>query len=149
MPLRGPHSNAKPLSSRSPTVHFPRALRPAGRPKKHIQLGHSASSRVSRMGSCRTRCDARCLRLNECVTTSSVLVMDSESDRPVYWVRTLGGPRPGDPRDGELHQFFGPLRDQFDLEPPVDGADARYVRDTDTPPVEEDGRTIWIYRYQP
>ena len=69
-------------------------------------------------------------------------------DQEAHWVRTVGGPRPGDPRDGELHQFFGRLRDHFDLESWDDqGDDPRYVRDAITPCVEEDGRTIWIYRY--
>jgi hypothetical protein len=69
-----------------------------------------------------------------------------------YWVRTVGAPRRGDPRDGELHQFFGSLRDAFYLESADDdpnGEDARYVRDRSSAPVEEDGRAVWIFTYQP
>lgn len=75
-----------------------------------------------------------------------------EAHSDSYWVRTIGGPRPGDPRDGELHQFFGKLRDVFYLEPVEDdptGEDARYVRDPTSAPVEEDGRLVWIFTYQP
>jgi hypothetical protein len=70
----------------------------------------------------------------------------------VYWIRTVGGPRPGDPRDGELHQFFGELPDDFDLEPWDDdpeGVDAHYVKDTASPSVMEEGRRIWRFVYQP
>jgi hypothetical protein len=69
-----------------------------------------------------------------------------------YWVRTVGAPRPGDPRDGELHQFFGVLRDAFYLEPADDyrsGEDARYVRDPSSAPVDDDGRLVWIFTYEP
>ena len=73
-----------------------------------------------------------------------------EPTTPVHWGRTVGAPRPGDPR--ELHQFFGRLPDAFDLEPwdnDSDGVDAHYVRDTQSLPVEEDGRTVWRYLYHP
>lgn len=75
-----------------------------------------------------------------------------ESSRTVHWVRTVGAPRPGDPRDGEVHQLFGTLPDAFDLEPwdgDSDGVDAHYVQDQTSPPVEEDGRTVWQYIYAP
>lgn len=75
---------------------------------------------------------------------------DDQSSREVHWLRTVGGPRPGDQRDGELHQFFGDLPDHFDLESWDDEADddARYVRDPGAQPTEEDGRTVWNYHYQ-
>lgn len=80
---------------------------------------------------------------------SRVVGVSSESNRTVHWVRTVGGPRRGDPHDGESHQFFGPLRDHFDPEPPDDGPTARYVRDPAEPTVEEHGRSIWNDKYQP
>jgi hypothetical protein len=64
----------------------------------------------------------------------------------------VGAPRPGDPRDGALHQFFSRLPDAFDLEPSDDdpeGEDARYVKDTSSPPSMEDGRQVWRFVYQP
>ena len=48
-----------------------------------------------------------------------------------FWIRTVGAPIAGDPRDGELHQVFGgTLPPTFDLEPwddDPDAEDARYV----------------------
>ena len=94
---------------------------------------------------------------NECVLAACSayglrMAVDS-SERENYWVRTIGAPRLGDPRDGELHQFFGRLRDAFDLEPrddDPDGEDAHYVRDPLlSGPIEEDGRLVWIFTYQP
>lgn len=68
------------------------------------------------------------------------------------WVRTVGGPAPGDQRDGELHQVFDDeLPEHFDLEPwddAVDAADARYVRRNSPPFVDEDGREIWLYDFE-
>ena len=75
-----------------------------------------------------------------------------DSNAEGYWVRTVGAPRLGDPRDGELHQFLGPLRPAFYLEPADDdpsGEDARYVLDPATAPVEEDGRVVWTFTYEP
>jgi hypothetical protein len=68
------------------------------------------------------------------------------------WGRTVGAPAPGDPRDGELHQFLGPLPTAFDLEPwddDTDGTDAHYVREDGPPSIEDDGRTVWRYIYRP
>lgn len=80
-----------------------------------------------------------------------VMALDDPGEQ-VHWVRSVGGPRPGDPRDGELHRFSGRLPDEFDLEPwdaDADGLDAHYVRDTTSPPVMEEGRRIWRFVYQP
>ena len=52
-----------------------------------------------------------------------------------FWVRRVGAPRKGDPRDGELHRVMT-LADSFYLEPrenDLGGEDARYVRDYDRP----------------
>lgn len=77
--------------------------------------------------------------------------MADEDTKAVLLVRTVGAPAADDPRDGELHQFFGSLPGQFDLEPwdgMADGIDAHYVRD-DSPPVEEGDRLIWQFKYAP
>jgi hypothetical protein len=73
-----------------------------------------------------------------------------------HWVRTVGAPGPDDPRDGELHQLFGPLPDHFDLEPwdddPDDESTEGYVRyfKSDRAPLEDDeGRTVWLYEFRP
>jgi hypothetical protein len=77
--------------------------------------------------------------------------MPTESESPVSWGRTIGAPLPGDPRDGELHQFLGPPPEAFDLEPhgEANGPDAHYIKDIDYPAVEEDGRLVWQYIYSP
>ncbi len=72
-----------------------------------------------------------------------------------HWVRTVGAPRQGDPRDGELHQLFGPLPDFFDLEPcdEQDESAEDYVRyfrsDASSPITDAEGRTVWIYESRP
>jgi len=66
-------------------------------------------------------------------------------------MRTIGAPREGDPRDGELHQALS-LEDEWDLEPwddDPDGEDAHYVRAPGDPEIDEPGRVIWRYIYQP
>ena len=70
----------------------------------------------------------------------------------IHWIRTVGAPSPGDPRDGELHQFSGALPEHFDLEPWDDASqtgDAHYVRSTDPPVTDDEGRTVWIFEYKP
>ena len=74
----------------------------------------------------------------------------------LHWVRTVGAPEPHDPRDGELHQLFGPLPDHLDLEPWDDDpgeesaeGHVRYVRSDRAPLVDDDGRTIWLYEFRP
>ncbi|MCW2522795.1 MAG: hypothetical protein JWO63_1130 [Frankiales bacterium] len=69
----------------------------------------------------------------------------------VWWARTVGGARPGDPRDGELHQCFGRLEDRMDIEPWDDSpnlADWRYVRDPTTPPTEDNRRVVHTFLYE-
>ncbi len=70
----------------------------------------------------------------------------------VVWVRTIGAPTAGDPRDGELHQVFGALPDHFDLEPwdeeELAGGDVRYFRADAPPIVDQEGRTVWRYEYR-
>ena len=68
----------------------------------------------------------------------------------VHWVKTVGAPVPNDPRDGEVHQFFGPLPRHFDLEPQdgSDAPDAHYVRSDVPPDTDGEGRTVWIYEYR-
>jgi hypothetical protein len=79
--------------------------------------------------------------------------VESEASKPdAYWARSVGGPRSGDPRDGELHQFLGRLPDAFDLEPwddDLDGVEAHYVRDTSAPPETDEGRLVWKFIYSP
>jgi hypothetical protein len=79
-------------------------------------------------------------------------------DGDTQWVQTVGAPTPDDPRDGELHQFSGALPERFYLEAwsedeSGDGADeqpaAHYVRSASPPRTDADGRTIWLYEYQP
>jgi hypothetical protein len=67
-----------------------------------------------------------------------------------FWIRTVGAPREGDPRDGELHRMSS-LPDHFDLEPwehDSDGEVARYVPAASRPDVDEMGRSIWRYAFQ-
>lgn len=82
-------------------------------------------------------------------------ILNRMSDEDVYWIRTVGGPSPNDPRDGELHRFSGRLPERFDLEPwgeddetEVSADSARYVRSEQPPTVDDDGRTVWLYEYQ-
>jgi len=81
-------------------------------------------------------------------------VADMATEGPgdsLHWVRTVGAPRPGDPRDGELHQFYK-LPEAFDLEPwdvDPEGVDAHYVKDPASAPAVEDGREVWRYVYDP
>lgn len=77
------------------------------------------------------------------------------TEREVFWIKTVGAPSQRDPRDGELHQFFDQLPDNFDLEPWGDqgdgdpSAEAHYVRSA-TPHVTDDqGRSVWIFKYRP
>jgi hypothetical protein len=68
-----------------------------------------------------------------------------------HLVKTVGAPRAGDPRDGELHEFFGPLKDHFDLEPWDDDSrdeDARYYKQAGPPEFDENGRAVWLYVYR-
>jgi hypothetical protein len=68
-----------------------------------------------------------------------------------WWARTVGGARPGDPRDGEVHQCFGAVRDRMDFEPwddDPDGEDWRYERDPSLPPTVEDGRMIYTFAFR-
>lgn len=71
----------------------------------------------------------------------------------VFWIKTVGAPRSGDPRDGELHQTFGPLVEQFDLEPWDDDTgsseDAHYVRSSAPPNLDDEGRLVWTSEYRP
>jgi hypothetical protein len=73
------------------------------------------------------------------------------SDSASHWIRTIGAPTPGDPRDGELHECLGKLRVHFDLEPWDESSDddVRYFRSDVPPVVDEQGRTVWIYEYRP
>ena len=68
-----------------------------------------------------------------------------------FWMRTVGAPRAGDPRDGELHQGLS-LEEHWDLESwdeEIDD-DARYWRNPAEPPeVDSEGREIWLYHYVP
>ncbi len=79
-------------------------------------------------------------------------------DADDHWIQTIGAPLPNDPRDGELHRFSGPLPERFYLEAWGDDEDgdqaeeqpaARYVRSASPPRTDDDGRTIWLYEYQP
>jgi hypothetical protein len=70
-----------------------------------------------------------------------------------HWIKTVGAPRAGDSRDGELHQVPGPgLPTHFDLEPWEDdphGADARYVLAAGEAVIDAEGREVWTYTYSP
>ena len=57
----------------------------------------------------------------------------------------------GDPRDGELHQLFGPLPEHFDLESWDEsvGVDVRYSRSDQPPAVADNRSTIWICEFRP
>ena len=68
-----------------------------------------------------------------------------------YWLKTIGAPRSGDPRDGSLHRSIS-LADKFDLESWDDAADddARYCRNpAELPEADSEGREIWRYYYTP
>jgi hypothetical protein len=91
------------------------------------------------------------------------LGIGTESEWSMYeahWIRTLGGPLPGDPRDGELHTHLGPPDGAFDLEawredPDESGVelanddDAHYLLQNGPPEIGPDGRVVWLYRYEP
>ena len=65
----------------------------------------------------------------------------------LQWIRTVGAPTPGDPRDGELHQIRGPLPSHFDLEPWEETSaegDVRYHRTEDAPVVDENNHTLAV-----
>jgi hypothetical protein len=82
----------------------------------------------------------------------TVVLVADESEKNLIWCRTIGAPTPGDPRDGELHQFYGRPPRAFDLEPwdeDAEGQDAHYVLEGGPPSIEEDGRTVWRYIYSP
>ena len=69
-----------------------------------------------------------------------------------FLVRTVGGPAPGDARDGALHQLMDyALPDSFDLEPleaPFDGPYAHYVRSSAPPERDDENNPVWIYEYR-
>lgn len=73
-----------------------------------------------------------------------------------HWVKTVGAPEPGDPRDGELHQLYGELPDHFDLEPwdedpnkdEASDRDARYFKKAAPPVVDDEGRLVWLYEFR-
>ena len=84
-----------------------------------------------------------------------------------WWMRTVGAPTEGDPRDGELHQVWSTeLPAHSDLESwdaeqygewdesepydPAIAGDARYWRNPAEPPgVHDDGRPVWTYHFVP
>ena len=44
------------------------------------------------------------------------------------------------------------LEDEWDLEPwddDPDGVDARYIRESSEPEIDDEGREIWLYVYSP
>jgi len=68
-----------------------------------------------------------------------------------FWIRTVGAPRKGDPRDGELHRM-GSLPEFFNLEPWDDdpsGEEARYYRASEEPEVDDTGRQVWRFDFRP
>lgn len=69
----------------------------------------------------------------------------------MFRVRTVGGPAPGDSRDGAMHQVWFDLPEWFDLEPldePLGGPYAHYVRSASPPAMDENGNYVWIYEYR-
>lgn len=75
------------------------------------------------------------------------------ADDVFHWAKTVGAPRPEDRRDGELHKVFGETpAPHFDLEPwddDPDGIDARYVLSAGGQIIDERGRSVWVYTYDP
>jgi hypothetical protein len=67
------------------------------------------------------------------------------------WIKTVGGPRADDPRNGEMHQLFEDVPSQrFTLEPwegQTDAEDAVYDLASAEPVIDDEGRTVWIYNY--